>query len=147
MNVTDSLLIPLSDGGRLSGLSDDALGARYRFWRDQDGVRHVFSVYPAQDAPAYADALAIAVRRTPAGSIAVWAGVPGAAAAEAARRNLAEEIHIHVLGEGAPETLSSLTRPRVGTRDILALPAPRERDPEPPRELVAMGHPLGRFAA
>jgi len=59
MNATDSLLIPLTDAGCLSGLKHGALGARYRFWRDGDGVRHVFSVYPAVSAPDYPDALAI----------------------------------------------------------------------------------------
>lgn len=126
MNTTDSLLVPLSDAGRLSGLSDDALGARYRFWRDQDGVRHVFSVYPAADAPAYADALAIAVRRTPAGAIAVWAGVPGEAAREAARRNLAEEIHIHVFGDDASDLLRDFLAARRAAPGTLALPAPRQ---------------------
>ncbi|MGU3496477.1 hypothetical protein ACLBXM_20760 [Xanthobacteraceae bacterium A53D] len=126
MNATDSLLVPLSDAGRLSGLSDDALGARYRFWRDQDGVRHVFSVYPAADAPAYADALAIAVRRTPAGAIAVWAGVPGEAAREAARRNLAEEIHIHVFGDDASDLLRDFLTARRAAPCPLALPAPRQ---------------------
>ncbi|WP_210163774.1 hypothetical protein [Azorhizobium doebereinerae] len=137
MNATDSLLIPLSDAGRLSGLTDGALGARYRFWRDQDGVRHVFSVYPADDAPDYPEALAIAVRRTPAGSIAVWAGMPGEAANRAARRAMAEEIHIHVMGEDAPEALRRLLTPRPCAMDMLALPAPARRTQDAERRHAA----------
>ncbi len=128
MNATDSLLIPLFDAGRLSGLTDGALGARYRFWRDQDGLRHVFSVYPAADAPDYPEALAIAVRRTPAGSIALWAGLPGEAAKRAAHRYQAEEIHIHVFGDAPPDSLVGFLAPRAWNQDPLALPAPtRER--------------------
>lgn len=125
MNATDSLLIPLYDAGRLSGLTDGALGARFRFWRDQDGIRHVFSVYPAEDAPDYPEALAIAVRRTPAGSIALWAGLPGEAAKRAAQRYQAEEIHIHVFGEVPPASLTGFLLPRDPASDPLALPAPR----------------------
>ncbi|WP_332118257.1 hypothetical protein [Azorhizobium caulinodans] len=124
MNATDSLLIPLIDAGPLTGLSEAALGARYRFWRDQDGVRHVFSVYPTEEAPDYPEALAIAVRRTPAASIAVWAGKPGEAAVRAAKRNLAEEIHIHVFGEGGADTLRTLLNRRTLSTDPLALPPP-----------------------
>lgn len=107
MNATDSLLIPLVDAGGLNGLRHDALGARYRFWRDEDGVRHVFSVYPVQDAPDYPDALAIVARRTPAGSIAMWAG-PAGAASTAALRLRGDEIHIHVFGEADAPALRRL---------------------------------------
>lgn len=99
MNATDSLLVPLVDAGGLNGLKHDALGARYRFWRDEDGLRHVFSVYSAHGAPDYPDALAVVARRTPAGSIAMWAGPAGDAARTAALRLRGDEIHIHVFGE------------------------------------------------
>lgn len=103
MNATDSLLVPLLDAGGLGGLKHGALGARYRFWRDGDGVRHVFSVYAPDRAPDYCDALAVVARRTPAGSIAMWAGPAGEAARIAAERLRADEIHIHVFGdEDAP---------------------------------------------
>ncbi|MGQ3675029.1 hypothetical protein ACT6QH_05980 [Xanthobacter sp. TB0139] len=102
MNTLDSLLIPLSDAGCLNGRQVDSfaetLGARYRFWRDEDGQRHVFSVYPADAAPDYPEAIAIVTRRTPAGSIAMWAGQPGEDAQHAARRLEGDEIHIHVFG-------------------------------------------------
>lgn len=113
MNATDSLLVPLVDAGGLNGLKHGALGARYRFWRDEDGVRHVFSVYPAGAAPDYPDALAIVARRTPAGSIAMWAGPAGEAAQAAAVRLRAEEVHIHVFGEeeAAPALRRLLARP------------------------------------
>lgn len=120
MNATDSLLIPLTDAGRLCGLKHGALGARYRFWRDEDGVRHVFSVYPAQDAPDYPDAIAVVARRTPAGSIALWAGPTGAAARSAALRFHAEEIHIHVFADAPPPALGRL----MGR--AASAPAPRE---------------------
>ncbi len=121
MNATDSLLIPLSDAGSLSGLKHGALGARYRFWRDENGVRHVFSVYPADAAPDYPDAIAVVARRTPACSIALWAGAPGEAARYAAERYQAEEIHIHVFGETPPETLKRLLSRRTNLqRDRLA---------------------------
>lgn len=107
MNATDSLLIPLLDAGGLNGLKPGALGARYRFWRDEDGVRHVFSVYAADAAPDYPDALAVVARRTPAGSIAMWAGRPRDALGAAARLH-AEEIHIHVLGEDPAPALRRL---------------------------------------
>lgn len=118
MNATDSLLIPLSDAGCLSGLKHGALGARYRFWRDTDGVRHVFSVYPADAAPDYPDAVAIVARRTPAGSIAMWVGPSGEPARQAAQRLDADEIHIHVLGEEAQAS---------GLRGYLNRPAPQPR--------------------
>ncbi|MDI4664591.1 hypothetical protein K9U40_09675 [Xanthobacter autotrophicus] len=103
MNATDSLLVPLVDAGNLNGLKHGGLGSRYRFWRDENGVRHVFSVYPADAAPDYPDALAVVTRRTPAGAIAMWAGPAGEAARIAALRTRGDEIHIHVFGdEGAP---------------------------------------------
>ncbi|MFG1477254.1 hypothetical protein V5F53_01155 [Xanthobacter sp. V4C-4] len=112
MNATDSLLIPLTDAGCLSGLKHGALGSRYRFWRDRDGMRHVFSVYAADAAPEYPDAVAIVARRTPAGSIAMWVGRSGEEARRMAERLDAEEIHIHVLGEApAPSLLRLLGEP------------------------------------
>ncbi|MFS8036408.1 hypothetical protein ACI7BZ_05475 [Xanthobacter sp. AM11] len=111
MNVTDSLLIPLFDAGSLTGLRHGGLGARYRFWRDEDGARHVFSVYPADAAPEYPDAIAVVTRRTPAGPIAMWAGPTGEAARAAAARLNGEDIHIHVLGdEPAPALRRLLVR-------------------------------------
>ncbi|WP_132030445.1 hypothetical protein [Aquabacter spiritensis] len=111
MNATDSFLVPLSDAGRLSGLKGGPLGPRFRFWRDQDGRRHVFSVYDPAEAPDYSDALAVVARRTPAGPIALWAGPTGAPARRAAARFLAEEIHVHVFGDDPPETLRALLDP------------------------------------
>ncbi|MEP9354422.1 hypothetical protein ABLE93_12570 [Xanthobacter sp. KR7-65] len=110
MNATDSLLIPLVDAGGLNGLKHGALGARFRFWRDEDGVRHVFSVYSAASAPDYPDALAVVARRTPAGSIAMWAGPAGDVARSAAQRLDGDEIHIHVFGEGEASALRRLMR-------------------------------------
>ncbi|MFG1416205.1 hypothetical protein V5F38_03740 [Xanthobacter sp. V0B-10] len=111
MNATDSLLIPLTDAGCLTGLKHGVLGARYRFWRDGDGVRHVFSVYPVDAAPDYPDAVAIVARRTPAGSLAMWAGPSGAEARRMAERLDADEIHIHVLGEEPAPGLRRLLAP------------------------------------
>ncbi len=108
MNTRDSLFLPLSDAGGLTGLERGALGARYRFWRDGEGMRHVFSVYPAHEAPDYPDALAVAVRRTPAGPIAMWAGPAGEAASRAVRRLDADEVHIHVFGEDPAPALRRL---------------------------------------
>lgn len=129
MNATDSLLIPLTDAGCLTGLKHGALGSRYRFWRDGDGVRHVFSVYPADAAPDYTDALAIVARRTPAGSIGMWVGRSGDEARRMAERLDADEIHIHVLGEQpAPALLRLLTGPLPAPRPVEArtkLPAVR----------------------
>jgi len=125
MSATDSYLVPLSDAGRLAGLKGGPLGPRFRFWRDGEGQRHVFSVYAADEAPDYPDALAVVARRTPAGSIALWAGVPGDTARRAAARVHAEEIHIHVFGENAPDTLRALLMPRGSATERLALPAPR----------------------
>lgn len=99
MNATDSLLVPLVDAGNLNGLKHGGLGARYRFWRDENGVRHVFSVYSSTACPDYPDALALVTRRTPAGSIAMWAGPAGEPARLAAARMHADEIHVHVFGE------------------------------------------------
>lgn len=98
MNATDSILLPLADAGCLHGQQARALGARYRFWRDEDGLRHVFSVYSPDEAPSYPDAIAVVARRTPAGSIAMWAGPTGPEAEEASRRLDGDEIHIHVFG-------------------------------------------------
>ncbi|OYZ99885.1 MAG: hypothetical protein B7X99_06340 [Rhizobiales bacterium 17-65-6] len=111
MNANDSFLVPLIDAGRLSGLTGGPLGPRFRFWRDQSGKRHVFSVYEPDEAPDYPDALAVVARRTPAGSIAIWAGAAGEAARAAAERFRAEEIHICVLTEDAAESLVALRYP------------------------------------
>lgn len=119
MNATDSLLVPLVDAGGLNGLKHDALGARYRFWRDEDGVRHVFSVYPPEAAPDYPDALAVVARRTPAGSIAMWAG-PAGNARTAALRTRGDEIHIHVFGEENAPALRRL----MSRDEVPALPRP-----------------------
>lgn len=108
MNARDSLFVSLFDAGGLSGLELGALGSRYRFWRDGEGQRHIFSVYPAAAAPDYPDALAVAVRRTPAGPIAMWAGPAGEAASRAARRLDADEVHIHVFGEDPSPSLRRL---------------------------------------
>lgn len=107
MNATDSLLVPLVDAGNLNGLKHGGLGSRYRFWRDENGARHVFSVYPADAAPDYPDALAVVTRRTPAGAIAMWAG-PAGEARTAALRTRGDEIHIHVFGEEPAPALRRL---------------------------------------
>lgn len=122
MNATDSLLIPLVDGGRLSGLKEGPLGPRFRFWRDGLGQRHVFSVYETQDAPTYHDAVAVVVRRTPAGPIALWAGPADETARAAARRFHAEEIHIHVFVGAPPAGLKPFLSPQP------AFPDPRFQD-------------------
>lgn len=123
MNATDSLLTPLTDAGCLTGLKHGALGARYRFWRDGDGVRHVFSVYPAEEAPDYPDALAIVARRTPAGSMAMWVGPSGEDARRMAQRLDADEIHIHVFGEEpAPALRRLLTGSLPACRSVEARP-------------------------
>ncbi len=108
MNTADSILIPLADAGCLNGQQARAFGARYRFWRDEDGMRHVFSVYGPDDAPSYPDAIAVVARRTPAGSIAMWAGPTGPAAEEATRRLDGDEIHIHVFGNQPAPALRRL---------------------------------------
>ncbi|OYX14673.1 MAG: hypothetical protein B7Z15_03145 [Rhizobiales bacterium 32-66-8] len=102
------------------------LGPRFRFWRDGEGQRHVFSVYAADEAPDYPDALAVVARRTPAGSIALWAGMPGETARRAAARVHAEEIHIYVFGDTPPDSLRALLMPRRAAPERLALPAPRQ---------------------
>lgn len=136
MNATDSLLISLVDAGCLSGLTHGALGARYRFWRDESGVRHVFSVYPADAAPDYPDALAIVARRTPAGSIAMWVGRAGEEARRAALRLDADEIHIHVFGEEPAGSLRGLLERSPGCHG------------ERPRDLSARRRPVrSRHAA
>ncbi|MFG1461685.1 hypothetical protein V5F77_02210 [Xanthobacter sp. DSM 24535] len=124
MNATDSLLIPLFDAGRLSGLTGGPLGPRFRFWRDENGQRHIFSIYDADAAPDYPDALAIVARRTPAGPIAMWAGPAGEPARRAARRMKAEEVHVHVFGEDVPESLARFLEPHEPPPERLALPAP-----------------------
>lgn len=125
MNATDSLLVPLVDAGRLSGLKEGPLGPRFRFWRDADGQRHVFSVYATHEAPDYPDAIAVVARRTPAGPIALWAGPAGEAAREAARRFLAEEIHIHVFGEAPPAGLQPFLSPQPAFPDFRPAAATR----------------------
>ncbi|MEP9376977.1 hypothetical protein ABLE91_09705 [Aquabacter sp. CN5-332] len=129
MNATDSFLVPLVDAGRLSGLKGGPLGPRFRFWRDQEGRRHVFSVYETEAAPDYPDALAVVTRRTPAGPIAIWAGPTGEPARKAAARFLAEEIHIHVFGEDPPATLRALLTPPLPRQRerTVALPMVRDR--------------------
>lgn len=139
MNATDSLLVPFSDAGRLNGLADGALGARYRFWRDETGQRHVFSVYPADAAPDYPDALAIVARRTPAGPIAMWVGPAGDPARRASQRLQGDEIHIHVLGDAPPASLAGLMAGRGVSAFPVAVagPAPVGRMLPAPRRVAA----------
>ncbi len=138
MNIADSILIPLVDAGCLNGLRTSALGSRYRFWRDEDGMRHVFSVYGPEDAPSYPDAIAVVARRTPAGSIAMWTGPSGPAAEQAARRLDGDEIHIHVLGEQEAPALRRLLERASRPNRPLAPPRPSERtEQEPAMERVS----------
>lgn len=148
MNATDSLLLPLADAGRLNGLKNGALGARYRFWRDADGVRHVFSVYPADQAPDYPDAIALVARRTPAGPIAMWAGRPGADARRMAERLDADEIHIHVFGDEPAPALRGLIRERAPLERAPLERATMERaTPRPLDGAATLGLRIARRAA
>lgn len=131
MRTADSILIPLVDAGCLNGLRASALGSRYRFWRDEDGMRHVFSVYGPENAPSYPDAIAVVARRTPAGSIAMWAGPTGPAAEQAARRLDGDEIHIHVLGEQAAPALRRLLARSTQAPRVAGTEPQRPARPEP----------------
>lgn len=98
---TDSL----EDAGPLS--ASGLLARRFRLWRGTDGRRQVFSVYAAEDAPDYPDAVAIAVRMEGTRRVPVWSGPAGAKARTAALANGAQEIHLRVL----PETESGALAP------------------------------------
>lgn len=144
MNATDSLRIPLTDAGCLNGLKHGALGARYRFWRDEEGVRHVFSVYPAAAAPDYPDAVAIVIRRTPVGPLAMWVGRAGEPARRAALKLAADEIHVHVFGDAPADSLRRLVDPlRPELRGTArALPPPPALLPRPARSRPEIPVPL-----
>lgn len=99
--VADSL----QDGGPLS--ASGLLARRFRLWRGPDGRRQVFSVYAADEAPDYPDAVAIAVRMEGTRRVAVWTGPAGAKARTAALAADAQEIHLRIL----PETESGALAP------------------------------------
>jgi hypothetical protein len=90
-----------------SGASSEPLGSlfpvglarRFHRWKGRSGRRYIVSVYPASSAPDYAEAVVIAVRRTPAGR-----HILGVAAVEPGRERPAlpaeaDEIHFHLLAE------------------------------------------------
>jgi hypothetical protein len=95
----------LQDEGPLSA-ADTLLARRFHLWRDGNGRRQVFSVYPVDDAPAYPDAVAIAVRRSSGRCTPVWSGPTGAKARAAAYAAGADEIHLRVLPRAESGPLS-----------------------------------------
>lgn len=84
------------DDGPLSA-ADVLLARRFRLWRGPDGRRQVFSVYAADEAPDYPDAMAMAVRMEGTRRIPVWTGPAGAKARSAALANGAQEIHLRIV--------------------------------------------------
>jgi hypothetical protein len=72
-----------------------ALADRFRFWRGVSGRRYVCSVFSPQSVPAYEPAVALYVRRGPAGpsliAVAVGNEQPHAEA---------DEVHVHLLRAG-----------------------------------------------
>ncbi|MBB3770899.1 hypothetical protein FHS55_001494 [Angulomicrobium tetraedrale] len=96
----------LTDEGPLSA-ADSPLARRFRLWRGPDGRRQVFSVYAAEDAPDYPDAVAIAVRHVGGRRVPLWTGPAGIKARVAARAVGAQEIHLRIL----PETVSGPLAP------------------------------------
>lgn len=107
MTMTTHPSDSLRDDGPLS-VADSALARRFRLWRGPDGRRQVYSVYAAEDAPDYPDAVAVAVRRTGSQCIALWSGPAGARARAAARAAGAQEIHLRII----PETESGPLAPQ-----------------------------------
>ncbi len=97
MMYSDSLL----DDGPLAAAPDAALARRFRLWRAPDGRRQVYSVYPAQEAPDYPGAVALAVRDVRGRRVVMWSGPAGASARAAAAAAGAEEIHLRILPEAA----------------------------------------------
>lgn len=95
MTLNDSLL----DDGPLAAAADTALARRFRLWRGPDGRRQVFSVYSADEAPDYPQAVALAVRQVHGRRIVMWTGPAGATARAAARAAGAQEIHLRILPE------------------------------------------------
>lgn len=88
----------LTDAGPLSA-ADELLARRFRLWRGSDGRRQVFSVYAADDAPDYPDAVAMVVRTEGGRRVPLWTGPAGAKARAAARAVGAQEIHLRILPE------------------------------------------------
>ncbi|MDF2620942.1 MAG: hypothetical protein K0S00_3601 [Xanthobacteraceae bacterium] len=96
----------LRDDGPLSATG--LLARRFRLWRGPDGRRQVFSVYAADEAPDYPDAVAIAVRMEGTRRIPVWTGPAGAKARTAALATGAQEIHLRILPETESGSLAPL---------------------------------------
>ncbi|WP_246518676.1 hypothetical protein [Ancylobacter lacus] len=93
MMLTDSLL----DDGPLAAAADMALARRFRLWRGPDGRRQVYTVYAAAEAPDYAGAVALAVRREEGRCVVTWVGPAGTRARAAAAASGAQEIHLRLL--------------------------------------------------
>ena len=99
----------------LLGLAGSDLSRRFRHWRGASGRRHLFSVFPVgepapgEDAPRFAEAVVMAVRRDAAGERRILAlgetgPVPDLFYESAGFRNAvargADEIHVHLLADG-----------------------------------------------
>lgn len=106
----------LSSAAPLAGLAGTDLSRRFRHWRGASGRRHLFSVFPlgepapGEDAPRFADAVVMAVGRDEAGQPRILALAETGLqpdrfyegrAFRAALRAGADEIHVHLLADGA----------------------------------------------
>ncbi len=109
---------PTSGDAPLAGLAGSALSGRFRHWRGASGQRYLFSVFPldptgsADDLPRFEDAVVLAVSRHDDGARHILAAdetgvLPDLFFASAGFRHAvaggANEIHVHLLTERAPE--------------------------------------------
>ncbi len=91
---------PLSEP--LDSVAPAGLEGRFHAWRGRSGKRYVVSVYPADAAPDYAEAVVIAVRRRGASRVILEAAAvePGGAAGRFSRAG-ADELHFHLMAQDA----------------------------------------------
>jgi hypothetical protein len=98
----------------LSSLADEALGARFRYWRGASGRRYVFSVYDRQTCPAYEHAVLIiwalgqdrARRVIFIGDTGAFPDIVFANAEKGSGAERGIEFHIHLLATSRAERVA-----------------------------------------
>jgi hypothetical protein len=108
-----------SEAGPLRSAAEAGLAERFHGWRGRSGRRYVVSVYAADQAPDYADAVVLHVARSGHGRRIVSVGIGPRGVAPAG----VDEVHVHLLARDDME--------RAAVVDDLRQPL--ERGPASPR--------------
>lgn len=83
---------------------DGAIGRDFRYWVGASGIRYLHTVFPISECPTFDEAVYIAVRRDGrprAVTVGLFGPFGGGCEITAAARLGADEMHVHLLAEGA----------------------------------------------